>query len=272
MIRPFFVLLFVLISWYAAAQPITKEIELADFEEIRLSSIVELFLTQSDKDQLRIVYEGFQAEEIVSEVKKGVLQLGTRSKRKHFGKKHYVRAYVSFTTLNKITAGGATAVHIEAPITIKNLTLDLGGATTLKANASIEAQTLELNLSGASDMKVADLMTAQQLTLNLSGGSSLKSPLNVQTIKGKCSGASNAKFSGKAEDQTLTLSGSSNYKAQELTSQTASLNISGASNASVFVQQQLTADASGASDLKYWGKPQNTDLSSSGASKIQARE
>jgi hypothetical protein len=69
------------------------------------------------------------------------------------------------------------------------------------------------------------------------------------------SGATGMAVRGIADFQVVTLSGATTYDARDLESFEADVATSGASNVILWVREYLSADASGASSIHYFGRP-----------------
>jgi hypothetical protein len=84
------------------------------------------------------------------------------------------------------------------------------------------------------------------------------------------SGAGNVDLTGQVETQEIDMSGLGNYNAPDLESRTASVHVSGAGNAVVWVLDTLDVEISGAGNVEYFGSPEVTrDIS--GAGKVASR-
>ena len=75
---------------------------------------------------------------------------------------------------------------------------------------------------------------------------------------------------GQVERQEIELKGFGNYNARDLESRTASVRISGAGNAVVWVLDTLDVTISGAGNVEYYGDPRVT-REISGAGKVTGR-
>jgi hypothetical protein len=82
------------------------------------------------------------------------------------------------------------------------------------------------------------------------------------------SGASEVTASGTADRLEIECAGASRVNAMKLTAQTVVVKASGASTAEVQTVQELDADASGASTIRYEGSPAKKKENTSGASTI----
>jgi hypothetical protein len=110
-----------------------------------------------------------------------------------------------------------------------------------------------LSVSGASDVRGESPLTAEAFTLKASGASDVSLQLTAQQLTASASGASDIRLTGQVERQQVQVSGASDYRAYELRSQQADVQASGASDAFVYVDGELTSRRSGASDVHYKG-------------------
>lgn len=125
-----------------------------------------------------------------------------------------------------------------------------------------------IDASGACDVIIAGTLTTSGLVLHLSGACDFSGTIKVNTLDINLSGASDAKISGTAGTVNIKSSGASDVKAFDLVTDTCNTNISGASDVHITVNGELTASASGASDIKYKGTGVIKEKHSSGASSI----
>ena len=128
-----------------------------------------------------------------------------------------------------------------------------------------------LQASGACDIDAETILSSDDLTLDLSGASSAELDLAVGSFRAELSGASKATLHGETKTASVEGSGASHIKAKDLTAETATINLSGASSMEVHVTSLLEADLGGASDLTYAGSPK-LKTHTSGASNIRAAD
>jgi hypothetical protein len=116
-------------------------------------------------------------------------------------------------------------------------------------------------------ISVADLKR-----LNLSGASKADIK-NVRTdnFELDLSGASKVQIEGEAATFIADMSGASNLDAENLKTAKAVVDASGASKATVFVTENLNAEASGASRILYAGNPKSVRDDESGASRVSPK-
>jgi hypothetical protein len=126
----------------------------------------------------------------------------------------------------------------------------------------------KIDASGACDVIVAGTVTTTALVLHMSGACDFKGMVKVNTLDINLSGASDAKISGTANTVNIKSSGASDVKAFELVTDVCNANVSGASDVNITINSELTASASGASDITYKGNGIIKEKHSSGASSI----
>jgi len=201
----------------------SKNIALTNFNEVSVASGIDLYLTQSNSENIRISGHENLIKNV--EVEKSGSSLNIRYKknisRQHTSKGETLKVYVNYKTLQAITASGGSDVY---------------GQNALKTNS------LKIQASGGSDIKME--IAAKDLELNVSGGS-------------------DANLKGTVTNMNIQSSGGSDVDALNLISEYAKVTASGGSDANVHVTKGLEASASGGSDINYKGDPAVNKTSSS---------
>jgi hypothetical protein len=132
-------------------------------------------------------------------------------------------------------SGHSSARSPRVTIRLRELDrIDAAGAVTLDAD-SLKATELRLDLAGACTIRVRELQAA---TLLLDG-----------------SGAIKVSVGGKVGRQKVVLSGAGSYLAEELVSDEAVVDVSGAGKAVVNAKNSLAVEISGAGKVEYLGDP-----------------
>ena len=143
------------------------------------------------------------------------------------------------------------------------------------SNATIEAtitmpEIVALNVSGASRATVTGFENLGAFDVQVSGASEAEGVLDVTRLNLHVSGASKASFEGGGVEADLRVSGASSVDLENFLLEIASVNISGASNATVHVSDELgPVDVSGASRLRYLGQPSLSGVETAGASRVE---
>lgn len=129
-----------------------------------------------------------------------------------------------------------------------------------------------LEVHGASEVKGESAFVAHAFNITASGASNVTLGLSTKELQAHASGASSIRLIGRADRQRIDLSGASSFQGYELESKHTEVEASGASSARVQVSEELEAQVSGASGVRYKGNPRTRNVQSSGASSIKRAE
>jgi hypothetical protein len=110
--------LFVLTACSVFAQSETRQI--GKFNGIRVSEAIDLYLKKGDKESVKIEVEGVNLDDVVTDVVGGYLRVHMR--HGNYSGKRIVRAYVTYTAIDRIQASSASSVFSEGVI---KATLDI---------------------------------------------------------------------------------------------------------------------------------------------------
>ena len=186
-------LAFVLI---AGANAQTKEVsdpnavlrKVTGFQAIKVSHAIDLYLSQSDNETVAVSASKEEyRDRIKTEVDNGVLKIWYDDPHKWSRGDKKLKAYISFKTLNKLHAAGASDVRVTGTIKSNELDINMSGASDF--DGAIEVNSLTVDLSGASDMTVKG--SATTLKVEVSGASELRGyNLQTENCSARASGAS----------------------------------------------------------------------------------
>lgn len=141
-----------------------------------------------------------------------------------------------------------------------------------RLRAYVSYKTLaSLDASGGSDVAVDGSIRSNELRLDLSGGSDFKGKVEVENLKVNQSGGSDINITGRATTLSVDASGGSDFNGYDLVTEICDLEASGGSDIEVTANKELSAQASGASDIHYRGKPNVKKAKASGASEVKSR-
>lgn len=160
------------------------------YHGIDVSSAIDLYLSQGDEEAVVVSARDVKLRDrIRTVVENGILRIWLEGK--HMGDAK-LKAYVSFTMLDKLTASGASDVFVDGVISGNSLALDLSGASDFKG--AIRVGELYLEQSGASDSQITGVVTGLA-TIRNSGASDLRGyELTVEKCAASVSGASDIKI------------------------------------------------------------------------------
>ena len=210
----------------ASGPVVTEEREVAGFSKVEVSGEGTLVVTIGDVSGLRIEGHENVVEKIDTSVNDDTLHIGQRWNWFQFG---------------PFRDAGEIIYYLTTP--------DLVG----------------IELSGAIDVRGESLLEGEEFTIECSGSSVIDLDLEVGGLRVSTSGSSDVTVRGTADTTEYDTSGSTNIRARDLVSRTATVDCSGSSNIEVNVSEQLTVHASGSSNVSYLGDPAlDTDISGSG--------
>lgn len=192
-----------------------KEIPITNFTEVSVSSGIDLYLTQSHSENIRVNAHTDLLKNVIVE-KKGN-NLGIRYKDNiswsRLFKGQSIKVYVNYKTLQAISASGGSDVYSQ---------------NTLKTDK------LSVSASGGSDIDLS--VIANDISIQTSGGSDV----NIK---------------GSATNMEATSSGGSDIDALGFVVENARVTSSGGSDTNIHVTKALDVTASGGSDVNYKGNP-----------------
>lgn len=150
------------------------------------------------------------------------------------------------------------------------INLNLGDVKSLRAYVSCKKLT-ELTASSGSDVIVDGAIKSNELRIELSSGSDFNGKVDVDNLRVQQSAGSDVNIAGRATTLSVQVSGGSDFNGYELQTEICDLEASGGSDIEITASKELSAKASGASDIHYKGKPNVKLAKASGASEVKAK-
>ncbi len=198
------------------------------FHAIAVSNAIDLYLSQSGTEAVAVsAQDTAYRDRIRTEVIDGVLRISFDNegwKSWNSGNKK-LRAYVSFTALDRLSASGASDVFVEGVLSGSKFDLNLSGASDFKGAVRLNdlqisqsgasdivitgsvANLTTIRASGASDVKGYDLAT-ESCSVNVSGASDVRITVNKE-LNAHASGASSVSYKGDGVIRDSHISGAS---------------------------------------------------------------
>lgn len=112
-----------------------------------------------------------------------------------------------------------------------------------------------IRTAGACEVKSIGVLQQPVLTVDCSGAAEIDLNMAVQTLTVNINGGAELDMQGTANQADITLNGAGEIDAKDLVVQSMHINCAGASEAEINVQDELWAQASGASKISYRGNP-----------------
>jgi hypothetical protein len=223
------------------------------FKGVSVSGGISLYLSQGSAEAVAVsIEDGKDIEKVKTEVKDGVLKIYIESGTWNAWnwKSKRIKAYVTVKLLEKLHISGACSVNVTDKISTADLKFSLSGASTFKGELALA--NAKMDITGASTFK-GSITASGNVSLDISGASAVS-------------------LAGSASKADVDLSGASSFKAYEFSVDNYKAQASGASSAGITVNKELSAEASGASSIRYTGNPSVKNAETSGASSIKRRE
>jgi hypothetical protein len=129
-----------------------------------------------------------------------------------------------------------------------------------------------LGVSGSGRAEIKDAVKAEDLSLSVSGsGKIFTNDIAVNNFKSSISGSGDINVgNGNAENGNISISGSGNYTGENAKIRSVDISISGSGNCVTNVTESLKASVSGSGNVSYTGNPK-IDARVSGSGKIRSR-
>jgi hypothetical protein len=172
--------------------------------------------------------------------------------------------YIRLKPGNYTSADGKATIMM--PVLAK---LDVSGASRGTARGFKSTNNFDLTASGASQLNM-DMETGIT-SMDVSGASRVTGNLKALDTHVVISGASRAELNGSTGQANIEISGASHFNSPNMFLQNASIDVSGASGAAINISGTLNVNASGASNLDYWGKPVMGRVNITGASHLNSK-
>ncbi len=173
-----------------------------------------------------------------------------------------MRLTLHLPTLATVRLSGASDLQTSDTFSGESVDIQLSGASDIKGSLALSSPKVKLQCSGASDAELT-LDGARELTVVASGASDVK--ITAQGLgysKIGVSGASDLSIEGSGVTGDWTASGASEIHADRFAARDVSINVSGASSARVNASGNLTTRTSGASSIRYAGRPERINNTS----------
>ena len=194
---------------------ITENREVSDFEHVILSSVGDLIIIQGDEESLSLSTDDNIISHVRTEVENNTLILGFDAQAEEMG--------------YKPTDG------IKFRLVVKDLN--------------------RVDFLGAGDIVIREFET-EELLVNTSGSGNIEiSSLRADNLVVHQSDSKTVFLSGRVKELEVNHNGSGSYHAEDLMSQRAVVNLSGAGGATVWAVETLDVDISGFGNVIYYGNP-----------------
>ncbi len=226
---------------------VTKEIDVDAVETITAGNSFDVEVIYGDVPSVTVKYDDNLEEYLDVYERNGNLHIGLKDNKLYNRVK--VSAVVVTNQLERIDGSGATSFDIDNDMKYTdNFSLELSGSSKFDGN-----------------------ITSDKVKFDLSGNSEAKGSLETDRLTIGLSGASDIRFDGTGNDVYVNISGSSQVDFKNFEANTLDVEASGSSSLDMKVADELSANASGASDITVYGDPDVRRSETSGSSDINIK-
>jgi hypothetical protein len=113
-----------------------------------------------------------------------------------------------------------------------------------------------LKLNGANTLKSSGIIRAESLSIELNGASNMTMEAEIDQLNVQINGAGEAYFMGIANELILQVNGAGEFNGLEMKSIKADVQINGAGECDLSVENLLIASINGVGELNYLGDPE----------------
>ncbi|MBP5218944.1 MAG: DUF2807 domain-containing protein [Bacteroidales bacterium] len=251
---------------------VTNTYAFKDFNGLDVSSVTDVRLRKSNNYSVQVSVPDVLEKYLVVKVEDSELKIGLKNAPSNIMRRlgsWSIIADITMPELRSLEMSGASKFTCPDAFNIgqKTFDLELSGASKI-SNLRFSAAKFNAEVSGASSLSitantsVANMeisgaskgnfkINAHKLNLETSGASKFNFTGEYKTFKLDASGACSLVLSGKTDVLDADISGASKLDAEDLYANNVSIDLSGASKASVFAADTIDIDSSGASNLTY---------------------
>jgi hypothetical protein len=144
--RNLLVLALVAVFFYAAGQE-SEVRSVGSFRAVKASQAIDVYLKKGDKESVKVVATGTSLSNVLTEVSGSYLKIHMLEGRYRSSN---VKVYVTYVSLEKISASSASNIFSEG--TIKATNLDLSASSAASIEVSVEAESVNVEASSAGEM------------------------------------------------------------------------------------------------------------------------
>ncbi len=177
------------------------------FRGIKSAEAIDVYLKKGDKESVKVEAMGVNLSEVITEVSGTYLKI-------HMDDGHYrnknVKVYVTYVSLDKISASSASNVFSEG--TIKTTNLELSASSAASIEISVDAESLSVDASSAGDVVLEGKSKRVEIEASSAGDIDAYN-LESEVVNAGVSSAGSAKINVSKElDARASSGGSIRYR------------------------------------------------------------
>lgn len=115
------------------------------FRGVKSSQAIDVYLKKGTKESVKVEVSGTSLSNVITEVSGTYLKIRMREGSY---KNNNVKVYVTYVTLEKISASSASSVYSEGPINASNFEIDISSAASVEVNLDVKDLTVDASSAG----------------------------------------------------------------------------------------------------------------------------
>jgi hypothetical protein len=202
----------------------TESRNVSSFKGLKVAEGIDVYLKKGEKEALKLEVSGVKPSDVITEVSGDYLKIHMREGRY---RDRTVKVYVTYVSLDKLSASSAANIFSESVVKANQLNLSASSAGSI--DIQVEAETIEISASSAGDVELqgkvkrlnADVssageidaydLTADVVDVEASSGGSAKVNAVKEIIANASSGGS-IRFRGNPERSNTNSSSGGSVK------------------------------------------------------------
>jgi hypothetical protein len=128
-----------------------EERKLSDFEAVTVSNAINLYLKSGNETKAVVEADGIELDRVITEVSGGKLRISLRKNNNY--RNIHVKVYVTYKSLEYISASSAADVYSES--VIKSDKLEISASSAASIELDIDVNDLEMQVSSAGDIELS---------------------------------------------------------------------------------------------------------------------
>jgi Putative auto-transporter adhesin, head GIN domain len=169
----------------------TETRSLSSFKGIKVSQAIDAYLKKGEKESVRIEVTGGSPSDVITEVEGSSLKIRMRDSH-NFWSKTNVKVYVTYVTLEKISASSASSVFSDGVIKTGNI--DIAVSSAANVEVSLDASSVMVDTSSAGEVVLEGKSPKLEIEVS-SAGDVDAYKLECETVVASVSSGGEAKIS-----------------------------------------------------------------------------
>lgn len=207
--------------WLCSLAAVAQQSEVRSvgaFKGVKTGEAIDVYLRKGDKESVKVEVSGEKLSNVLTEISGSYLKIHIRDNNSFFRGKSDVKVYVTYVTLDKISASSAANVFSEG--VIKGTSMEIHSSSAADVEVSLEVTDVRVHASSAGDVILAG--TAKSIDADASSSGDVDAyNLKTETASAQASSAGSIKLNvTNGLDASASSGGSVRYRGNPLKTNT----------------------------------------------------